>query len=136
MAYALKNHGFHTWSEGLVKNAMEDDHFSDVTLVSEDNQIILAHKIILSSISPFFENILRKHKHPNPLIFVGGISHKILISIVDFIYQGKVKVARCDLDMFVDACKQLKIKGVSEELERVVETDVTDKPVEHLKKGT
>ena len=138
MAYALKNHGFQTWSEGLVKNAIEDDHFSDVTLVSEDDQIILAHKIILSSSSPFFENILRKHNqltnHPNPLIFVGGISHKILISIVDFIYQGEVKVAKCDFEMFVDACKQLKIKGASEELEKVVETDVTDKPVEHLKK--
>ena len=37
--------------------------FFDVTLVSDDEQHIQAHKIILSASSDFFKNILMKSNH-------------------------------------------------------------------------
>ena len=46
----------------------EDKEFTDVTLVCEDGQLIEGHKVILATLSPFFENILQKSKHPHPLI--------------------------------------------------------------------
>ena len=38
-----------------------DNMFTDVTLACEDGQQIEAHKVILASCSPFFENLLNKN---------------------------------------------------------------------------
>ena len=43
--------------------------FADVTLACEDGQQIEAHKVVLSSSSPFFGKLLKKKKHPHPLVF-------------------------------------------------------------------
>ena len=45
--------------------------FLDVTLASEDRKQIEAHKVILTVSSPFFQNLLKKNKHPHPLIYRG-----------------------------------------------------------------
>ena len=44
-----------------------DKEFTDVTLACENGEQIEAHKVILASSSPFFENILQRNKHPHPL---------------------------------------------------------------------
>ena len=46
----------------------EDNDFADVTLVCVDGQQVEAHKVILAASSPFFQNLLKKNKHPHPLI--------------------------------------------------------------------
>ena len=45
-----------------------DTDFCDVTLACEDGQQLEAHKVILAASSPFFQNMLRKNKHPHPLV--------------------------------------------------------------------
>ena len=59
--------------------------FSDVTLVCEDSRQIYAHRVILASSSSFFQNVLTKVMHSHPLIFLRGVPHSQLSSIVDFI---------------------------------------------------
>ena len=49
-----------------------DKEFTNVTLVCEDGHQMEAHKVILASSSPFFEKILKKSKHPHPLIYLKG----------------------------------------------------------------
>ena len=51
-------------SLGSLKN---DKDFLDVTLVSEDGKQIEAHKVILAISSPFFQNLLKRNKHPHPI---------------------------------------------------------------------
>ena len=51
-------------------NLREDKEFADVTLASEDGQEIEAHKVILAASSPFFQDLLRRNKHPHPLIYM------------------------------------------------------------------
>ena len=41
----------------------KDEHFCDVTLACEDRQF-QAHKVVLSAGSSFFEQILKRHMHP------------------------------------------------------------------------
>ena len=48
----------------------EDKDFTDVTLVCEDGQQVEAHKVVLVASSPFFLNILKRNKHPHPLIYM------------------------------------------------------------------
>ena len=45
-------------------NLREDHEFVDVTLACEDGQQIEAHKVVLAASSPFFQNLLRRNKHP------------------------------------------------------------------------
>ena len=42
--------------------------FADETLGCEDGQQIEAHKVILAASSPFFQRILERNKHSQPLI--------------------------------------------------------------------
>ena len=66
----------------------DDDDFSDVTLVCEDGQQVEAHKVILASSSPFFENILKKNRHPHLLIYMRGVNSDDLLAIIDFLYTA------------------------------------------------
>ena len=50
-----------------------DQDFCNVTLVSEDGKHLEAHKVILASSSPFFPELLKRGKHPHPLIYMRGV---------------------------------------------------------------
>ena len=64
-------------------------NFTDVTLATVDNQQIEVHKVILSSYSQFFRNILLRNPHPNPLLYLKDIRFKELEMIIKFIYLGQ-----------------------------------------------
>lgn len=113
----VRNEKFQGTSESMLRRAWEVKDFSDVTLVGEDEILIQAHKIVLSSSSSFFETILKKHSHPNPLIFVKGVSSSLLSSLVAFMYKGQVEVSKEDLDKFLEASTDFKIRGFSTESE-------------------
>ena len=62
----------------------KDREFTDVTLACEDGRQIEAHKVILASFSPFFMELLKKNKHPHPLVYMRGLMSEDLVAIVDF----------------------------------------------------
>ena len=99
--------------ESLAKNTFIDlfnnNNFTDVTLVCEDDKQLNAHKVILSACSSFFKRILLKNQHNNPLIYLNGISFEVLESIIHFIYLEEAKVNNNNLDKFLDAGKVLEI---------------------------
>ena len=66
---------------GKLQNKSE---FSDVTLVSQNGEKIETHKVILASFSPFFMEILKRNKHPHPLIYMRGVKAEDLAAMVDF----------------------------------------------------
>ena len=88
------------------------EHLFDVTLVSDDEQHIAAHKLVLSASSEFFKNIIKKAKHSNPLIYLSGFKSKDLLLVMDYIYQGEVQILQTDLDQFLSVAQQLKIEGL------------------------
>ena len=98
-----------------LRDLRGDQEFADVTIACEGDVQIEAHKIILSASSPFFRNVLKKNKHPHPLLFLKGLKNTLLVSILDFIYDGEVNIAHEDLTEFLAAAEDLKVKGLSEE---------------------
>ena len=109
----------------------EDKEFTDVTLVCEDGQLIEGHKVILATLSPFFENILQKSKHPHPLIYLKGFQSKDLASILDFLYFGEANVYQEDLDSFLAIAEEIKLKGLTGQTSsEVLEEPETPKPSE------
>ena len=95
---------------GSLRN---DKEFTDVTLACEDGQQLEAHKVILAFSSPFFENILQKNKHSNPLIFLKGFQSKDFVSILDFLYCGEANVYQEDLDSFLAIAEEFQLKGLT-----------------------
>ena len=88
-----------------------DKDFADVTLASEDGTQIETHKMVLALSSPFFKEILKKNKHPHPLIFMRGIRAEELSALVDFLYFGEASVKQESLDSFFSLAEELKLKG-------------------------
>ena len=91
----------------------DDRDFSDITLVCEDGKEIKAHKTVLVSCSPFLRNLLKRHKHPNPLIYMRGVKSNILAPILDFRYHGEANIAKEDLDTFLELAEEFQLKGLS-----------------------
>ena len=65
-------------------NLREEKEFADVTLACEDGQQVEAHKVILAASSPFFNNLLKRNRHPHPLIYLKGAKFEDLHAMVDF----------------------------------------------------
>ena len=102
----------------------QDKEFTDVTLVCEDGQQVEAHKVVLVASSPFFLNILKRNRHPHPLIYMKGVSSDNLMAMVDFFYHGETKVYQENLDLFLVMAEELQLKGLSgNQIEKKVEED-------------
>ena len=108
----------------------QDKEFTDVTLACEDGQQVEAHKVVLVASSPFFLNILKRNKHPHPLIYMRGVRSETLVAMVDFFYHGEAKVYQENLDSFLVLAEELQLKGLSgNEIEKEVEG--SQKPTKH-----
>ena len=96
----------------------EDKDFPDVTLACGDGQQITAHKLILASLSPFFMELLKRNKHPHPLIYMRGARSEDLTAIVDFLYFGEANVFQENLDTFLALAEELRLKGLTRESDK------------------
>ena len=90
-----------------------DEDFADVTLACEDSAQIMTHRVILVSSSPFFMDMLKKNKHPDPLIYMRGLKAEDLVAMVDFLYYGEANVNQESLNAFLGLAEELKLKGLT-----------------------
>ena len=74
----------------------------------------MAHRIVLSSYSPYLHSILARLRHaPNqPVIFLSNISISNLTKLLAFMYCGEVDVEESQLESFLQAATTLKVKGL------------------------
>ena len=79
----------------------------------EDGEHIEAHKLILSTFSPFFERILRKGRHTHPLIFLKGFKSPDLAAMLDFLYFGEANIAQEKLENFLAIASELELDGLA-----------------------
>ena len=103
------------FQENLISSFGElrgDEDFTDVTLACEDSQFE-AHKLILSTCSPFFRKILYKtNKHQHPLVYMRGLKAREMESVLEFIYHGETNIFQDDLDQFLQIAEELQLKGL------------------------
>ena len=90
-----------------------DKDFTDVTLACED-RTFEAHKVILSTCSPFLRSLLKKtNKHPHPLVYLRGVKARVLEAMLDFIYQGEANIVQEDLDGFLLTAEEFQLNGLT-----------------------
>ena len=110
--FCLKWNDFHSnvsRSFGIFRN---ENYLHDVTLVSNDQQQVTAHKFVLSASSDFFKNIFKNNKHSNPFLCLDGVSSTDLNNILDYIYNGEVQIYQDQLDRFLDIAQRFRIEGL------------------------
>ena len=97
-------------SKSLLQNIYKGEEFYDVTLVSEDEKFIKAHKVVLAASSEYFRRIMSLQSHANPFVIMRGISGDILDNIMKFLYLGETAVCQNNMEEFIQVSKSLKIK--------------------------
>ena len=105
---------WHTYSDHL-KEMMTDlrtfGSFTDVTLISDDNKESKAHRTILSACSPVLKNILQMNSNDSHcMIYLKGIQHLEVESILQFIYHGEAKLQTERTEEFLSFAEDLEIK--------------------------
>ena len=94
------------------RDLSSQDEFADVTLVSEDDRQIKAHKVVLGACSSVLKNILVRNHHQHPLIYLIGVKYLELKSLIDFIYLGQTQIAQENLESFMNTALQFQVKGL------------------------
>ena len=106
-----------TFSCGVLSSFQElkdNKDFSDVTLVSDDEVEFFAHKLVLSSSSTFFKNILLKYTNPHPMLYLGGVTSSTVAKIIDFVYHGEVEVQEIEINSFLKVAAKFKLQGLED----------------------
>jgi len=105
-------------ASNIFKKLRSESDFYDVTLGCTDSngQVLKAHKVILASFSSVFRDMLDQDSstkmNNNTSLLLRGIPYRDLTSILDFIYQGEVKMAEERLSSFLTVAEDLKIDGL------------------------
>ena len=110
--FCLKWNDFQSTISQSFKELQVEKDFANVTLVSDDEVQLQAHKVVLSASSPFFKNVLKKSPHEHPLIYLYGVSSTSIKFILDYVYQGEVQIYQNQLNLFLDTAEKLKISGL------------------------
>ena len=102
-----------------------EERYTDVTLVSDDNKLFRAHKLVLSAGSEYFDKILEENMiHPYPMLCLDGINSRELNYVLDYIYNGEIRVPEADLQKFLKVALKLKCLGLD-----VSKQEVEVKPI-------
>ena len=121
--FSLQWNEFQSNISNSFTNFRNEDYLNDVTLVTDDQQQISAHKLVLSSSSDYFRTIFKKNNNStNMLICFEGVGFQELSSCLDYMYNGEVQISQDILDRFLNVAQRLKIKGL-----------LTDKTSENVK---
>ena len=110
--FCLKWNDFHTNVSKSFSKLRNENDFYDVTLVSDDQKQLSAHKVVLSSCSDYFKNILKSNKHLNPLLCLEGVSSSEMNNVLDYIYYGEVYIHQDEVDRFLNIAERLKLEGL------------------------
>ena len=123
-----EDHQKHVTSSLL--NMREDSDFFDVTLMGADNCKIQAHMIILAAGSYSFRDILKNCDHSHPLIYMNGMTQKVLNNILLFIYEGKVDIPLEDVTEFLEIAKDMKVIGLESFEQQALQHEISNELIQ------
>ena len=99
--FCLKRNSFKSSvSESFCKFRKEKYSF-DATLVTEDDFLIEAHKVVLSASSKF-KDILRKMPQKDPFLYLSGMHSTVLNLIIEYIYRGETTIEQDSVDSILN----------------------------------
>ena len=114
----LKWDTFNSNLADLFKDLISSKTFSDLTLFSDDGVKFTAHKILLSSFSPVFRNMLEINSNQT-IIYLRGIQSREFQHILQFMYTGEAVIEKDNMEEFLNVAKSLQVKNLCNNLQTV-----------------
>lgn len=94
------------------KEIFENCEESDCILISTEGKQFKTHKIVLSSSSQFFYDVLKDVPSTIvPTIHIPDAETSVIESLLQFIYTGETSVSNTHLSNVLEMCNYLQIKG-------------------------
>ena len=90
----------------------QETDLCDVTLISDDQTQVQAHRVVLSTCSEFFRSIFKRNNHSNLVLYLSDITGTDLNIIMDYVYCGEVQIYQDRLDSFLGIAQKLKLEGL------------------------
>ena len=89
-------------------------HLCDITLITKDDQELMAHRNILSAASPFFCKLLQSDMKENRegIVRLEEISGSVMEDVLEFIYTGTVEVTEENAEELVVATNYLLVTNL------------------------
>ena len=126
--YSLKWNDFRTNVTKSFRQHRNEEYLQDVTIISSDDcQSVQAHKLVLSSCSEYFRNILKKtSRQSDTVLCLDGVNSEDVKNILDYAYDGEVMIFQENLDRFLNVAQKLKLEGLlnnvdKEPIEEIIE---------------
>ncbi|GLG94454.1 Longitudinals lacking protein, isoform G [Gryllus bimaculatus] len=94
-----------------LENLLESNVLVDCTLAA-GGRFLKAHRIILSSCSPYFQLLFSQDTNQQPIIVFKDIEYKYLKMILEYVYHGSVQIPHTQLNTFLDVANSLQIIGL------------------------
>ncbi|XP_003242520.1 kelch-like protein 2 isoform X2 [Acyrthosiphon pisum] len=105
----------YTETYGVLQSLREDEVFCDIKLETDDHKIILAHKVVLASESPYFYSMFTKFSKKNHDIVVMREIHSTALQLlVNFIYSGYIVVTGENVQDLLPVANLLQLQEVKE----------------------
>ena len=119
----LQNNQYCNTVNDVLSSLRSTGHYADVTIVSDDQVSFLAHRFILSCWSPVLRNLIADHHAPYLTLYLVGIEHKEVESLLQLMYLGETLTDTKQYKDLNDAALSLAL-DVSRRIEKEVEGDV------------
>ena len=110
--FCLKWNDFHSNVSKSFSLLRNENYLHDVTIVSDNNEQIAAHKLVLSTCSEYFKSIFMKNKHSHPLVCLEAVNSNDVRNMLDYIYNGELQIFQEDLDRFLNVAQRFKLEGL------------------------
>ena len=114
--FSLKWNDYHSNVANSFGTLRNEDYLCDVTLVSDDQQQVPVHKLVLSACSEYFQAIFKNgnSRSANMMICLEGVSGQDLNlnNCLDYMYTGEVQIYQYDLDKFLNIAQRFQMKGL------------------------
>lgn len=126
--FCLRWNDFEANLSSAFRELRDDADFFDVTLATDEDEV-KAHKVVLSACSPHLKQVLKRHSkgenQAHLLIYLRGVRHADLVSVLEFMYSGEVNVSQEDLNSFLAVAEDLRVRGLTQNLAKKVDKDNT-----------
>lgn len=109
---SLKWNNHRTTFLHVLSNVRLKDSYSDATITCE-GKFYPIHKLVVSSCSDYFDKIFQATQCKHPVIVIKDIRHNDMEALLNYMYQGEVKVLQRDLPGLLRAAECLRIKGLA-----------------------
>ena len=107
-----------TQKPNLVLEELQDSYrkqsLSDVTLVCDDQEKFVAHKIILTSCSLIFRLLLPDNSD-HQYVYLQGVKATVLENLLQFMYQGETFIDNDEITDFLTAARDFQLREFTEE---------------------